>query len=178
MIALGVDPGFAAVGLSAVELSPSSEKLMRCWVFRTEPSEKKREVRASEDSARRTRELAEVYERAIGVYRPTVICAETMSWPRNAGAVAKVALSWGALCAVLQRHNLPLVQASPQEVKKALCGRKDASKEDVALAIEQRFPNVEWPKVKGLIEHAADATAVVVACLNSEVIRLARRMAA
>jgi len=176
MIVLGCDPGFASLGLATVDIGPTSERLVDCWVVRTEPSAKKRDTRQSEDLARRARELAAHLERAVVAHQPAVVCAETMSWPRDMKAATRVALAWGALCAVLERHGIPLVQASPQEIKKTLCGRKGASKGDIALAVERRFPDVTWPSQATLQEHAADAIAVVLACLQAETVRLARRL--
>lgn len=182
MIALGIDPGFASLGLAAVELPALSvaatPRVPRCWVERTEPSAKKRDVRASEDLVRRCRELAVALERAIAEWHPAVACAETMSWPRDQKAATRVALAWGIIAAVLERHGIPLVQASPQEVKKALCGRKDASKDDVQLAVENAVEAVTWPAQKTLHEHAADAIAVVLACRDSELLRALRRLSA
>ncbi len=175
MIALGIDPGFASLGLAAVDLG-NLVRVPRCWVERTEPSAKKRSVRQSEDLVRRCRELSLVLERAIAEWHPAVACAETMSWPRDMKAATRVALAWGVIAAVLERHRIPLVQASPQEVKKALCGSKSASKEDVQAAVEERVEAVTWPAQRTLIEHAADAVAVVLTCADSDVVRAARRV--
>lgn len=177
MIVLGIDPGFAALGLAVVELG-DVVRVPRCWVERTEPSAKKRSVRQSEDLVRRCRELAVALERAIAEWHPAVACAETMSWPRDQKAATRVALAWGVIAAILERHGIPLVQASPQEVKKSLCGRKDASKDDVQVAVEGLVEAVTWPPQKTLIEHAADAIAVVLTCRDSEVLRMARRLVA
>lgn len=177
MIALGLDPGFASLGLAAVELGDVVQ-VPRAWVERTEPSAKKRDVRQSEDLVRRCREITGCLERAIAEWHPAVACAETMSWPRDMKAATRIALAWGVVAAVLERHGIPLVQASPQEVKKHLCGRKDASKDDVMLAVEARVESVTWPPQKTLVEHAADAVAVVLTCADSDVVRAARRAAA
>ena len=177
MIVLGVDPGFAALGLAAVEIGAGAPQPRAAWVERTEPSPRKRAVRASEDNVRRAQELANALERAIAEWQPVALAAETMSWPRNAGAVAKVALAWGAVCACASRHALPVVQASPQDVKRALVGRKSASKEEVIAEVERRFPELELPEARTLQEHAADATAVVLACLDSPVLGMARQLA-
>ncbi len=87
-------------------------------------------------------------------------------------------MAFGVIAAVAQRHGLPVVQASPQQVKKALCGRRDASKMDVKGALERRYSGLPWPPQQTLVEHAADALAAAVACLEHQVVRMARRMAA
>jgi Holliday junction resolvasome RuvABC endonuclease subunit len=89
-----------------------------------------------------------------------------------------VALAWGVVVAVAQRHGLPLVQASPQEVKLALVGRKSAPKEEIVAEVERRWPELELPSQVTLQEHAADAVAVVLACLDSPVLEMARGVAA
>ena len=65
----------------------------------------------------------------------------------------------------------------PQDVKRAVTGSKTASKDDVIAAIEVRFPDVEWPKQTTLWEHAADSVGVVLACLDSPALQMARRLA-
>lgn len=176
MIVLGVDPGFASMGFAAVAVDPVGDLANAVWVVRTEKSTKKGNVRASEDNVRRAMELSFRLEEAVANWAPLAVAAETMSWPRNAGAAAKVALAWGVLCSVAKRHGLPLVQASPQQVKLAICGSKTASKEEVIAAVRKRWPELELPKQVTLQEHAADAAAVVVACLDSEVLRMARKL--
>jgi len=173
---LGIDPGFAALGLALVELEQEGERVRRLEVVTTEPSARKLEVRASDDNLRRTCELAAALEERIG---PEVIAlaVEAQSWPRNAGSSVKVALAWGALAAVAQRHGLPVLQASPQEVKRAIAGAKTASKAEVQTALELRYAEMpDWPARRDQVEHAADALAAAVACLDHAVVKLARRM--
>jgi len=178
VIVLGLDPGFAALGLAAVDLTPGAERVHRAWVVRTEKAARKVEVRASDDNVRRAREIAAELERAAVEWDPVALVAEAQSWPRNAGASAKVGIAWGLVAALAERHGLPLVQASPQDVKRATCGAKTASKAEVIAAIEARFPDVVWPRQATLVEHAADAVAVVLACLDSPVLAMARRLGA
>lgn len=176
-IVLGIDHGLATLGLAVVELTASGEVVRSLEVVRTDKSDRKREVRASDDNVRRLVELSAALEARIG---PEVVAlaAESQSWPRSALSIAKVAMVWGVIGAVAQRHSLPVIQASPQEAKRALTGRKDASKGDVQVALEVRYPDLpDWPRPRALVEHAADALAAVVACLDHSVVKLARRLA-
>ena len=184
---LGVDPGFASVGYAVLRLESEGETLLRLGVVRTEKAAAKRNVKASEDNVSRARELAEAFQGLLDAHDIRLICAETMSYPRNSASAAKMALCWGVLAAISQQRGIPIVQATPQEVKKAVTGKKDASKEEVMAAVRRVHPVLEAPAGKrpplladvapSLWEHPYDAVASVVACRGSEVFMLARRMA-
>ena len=186
---LGIDPGFASIGWSVVRLDGQGEALVAVGVIRTEKSAAKRNVRASEDNLERAKEIAAELRALIDQYRVQLICAETMSYPRNSAAAAKMAMCWGVLAALAHQYGVPIAQATPQEVKKAVTGKKDASKEEVQEAVKRLYPVLAeavtrngGPYVlrdvpRSLWEHPYDATAAVVACRESEVFLLARRMA-
>lgn len=176
MIVLGIDPGFALLGMAAVDVTPDHERVVATAVLRTEKSARKLDVRASDDNVRRGLELARGLCIFCSTHRPVAFACEAQSWPRNAGSSAKVGLAWGVVIGVAYRFQVPIVQASPQQIKKVLCGRKDASKEDVIAAVEDRFPGVEWPSPASVVEHAADAVGAVLACTDSPTIQMARKI--
>ena len=169
-------------------------------MIHTEKSAKKREVRASDDNLNRARKIHEALRELLTRHKIGVICAETMSFPRNAGAAAKVAMCWGVIASLTQETGIPIVQASPQEIKKVLCGVASASKEDVQAALQERYPgkgSVSQPTSfpgacdrplsdilanngvkKSDLEHPYDALAAIIACLDSEIMRMARARSA
>lgn len=170
---LGVDPGFANLGYSVCQIDRSGKlTLQALGVIRTTKSSKKTRTLASEDNIRRAREIAHDLMEIVGRWQPKVICAEAMSFPRNSGAAAKVAMAWGIVAAILAKEALPLVQPSPQAVKKAVCGKASASKEEVQRAMERahRLPRFLSGIPKGLHEHPIDSLAVIHASLESDVI--------
>lgn len=191
-IVLGVDPGLANFGWALVELEPNgAERFVECGVMSTEKSQRKGNVLASDDNMRRAREL---HDGLLGVLRTVgkvypcgdanivAIAAEAMSFVRAASAAAKLAMSWGVLAAFSAYRDMPIVQASPQLIKKTMCGVATATKEDVQRAIAERFgthPDAMFSHLrKTEREHAADALAAIVTCRDAEVIRVARRLAA
>ena len=183
---LGIDPGFASVGYVVVNIASENLTPVKMGLIETVKSANKRNVRASEDNLERAKEIADALQKLIKDYNIRLICAETMSYPRNSGAAAKMAMCWGVIAALAHQHSIPVTQASPQEVKKAVCGKKDASKEEVQAAVAARFPVVAAHDkdgdgilnvAKSKQEHPYDALAVVVACSTSEVFLFARRMA-
>jgi len=187
---LGIDPGMAAFGVAVVDLS--ANKVLRLDVIETAKSDKKRGVRASDDNLRRAQEIVVGLKKIIrsydsdhvmpcGHYGGTsfaAICAESMSFPRNSSSSAKIGYSWGIIATIADHLGLPIVQASPQEIKKTLCGRKDASKDDVEDAVRALYvgAKVEARIKKSFHNHAWDALSAVASCMESDVLKLAMRL--
>lgn len=178
---LGVDPGFASFGYALVELTPDFEKVATVNVVRTKKSPKKQNVLSADDNFRRSRALAAVLHEVLDEFQPMAMAAESMSWPRNAAAAGKVAFSWGILADQVEMRQIPLVQASPQAIKKALCpSRKSVTKEDIRDAVIGRYGKNPFASFMGSVpegqwEHGFDSVAAVVTCLNSDVIQMARK---
>jgi Holliday junction resolvasome RuvABC endonuclease subunit len=181
MIVLGIDPGFASFGTAVVELTPTTERVHRLGVIRTEKSNKKRNCLAADDNIRRAREISDALEVLSDEWDFRAVCAEAMSFPRSSSVAGKMCLAWGVVTAWMQRLDLALVQASPQTVKLAVCGNKQASKDEVQAALVKRY-GAEVARLlvnlpAGQHEHPFDALGAVVACLESDVVRMGRRAA-
>jgi len=195
-ILLGIDPGFASFGYAALCLAPPPSDRIRVnsiGVFETEKASKKAHVLATEDNLKRAREIAAFLEEWIASQdnernRVIAICAESMSWPRNASVTAKMGITWGVIAAVARALRIPIFQASPQEVKKTVTGFKSAKKEDVALGVGKRVAALvagrqgfmdyvnaieAIPQTKQ--EHPIDALAVAMTCARADAIQIARR---
>ncbi len=185
---LGIDPGLRRCGWSAVLVEDGVPRLHSCGVFKTEKSAKKLNVLASSDNVRRCRELWTMLEDCYldnsepGSFMEdaSCICVESQSWPRSASSSAKTGMAWGVLSAWAECHQIPLVQASPQQIKFAATGKGTASKQAVAEGLAKRPGFENLPALldqlnKGDREHAADATGAVVACLGSDLVRACLR---
>lgn len=176
--ALGLDPGFASFGWALFAFEGRSAQLVRMGVIRTEKSSKKTHVLATEDNLVRARIIAKELQALLDLYSVRVIASESMSFPRNASNAAKVALSWGVLATLTELRDLPLVQASPQKVKKLCVGVAPVSKEDIQNHVTALYPQPSADFVathpKTMHEHGFDAAAVVLACQDSEVFRWVR----
>lgn len=180
---LGVDPGLASMGVAVARVTADALEPVNVMVARTQKAAKKQRVRAADDNLERLMRIAAVLRDLVDVYEPVAICAESMSFPRNASNAGKTALCWGALGGLVEAKGLPLVQVTPQEIKLALTGERSASKGEVQAAVEERMGlaaidaagMAEIPQAQR--EHPYDALAAIVACEGSEVIRMARQMA-
>ena len=172
---LGIDPGLANLGLADFQIHALDDVYIDLVHIVTEKSDKKRKVRASDDNLRR---ISELYNGVAALVHPETIaiCAESQSWPRNSGACAKVGMAWGVIGSIAQMHRIPVLQSSPQEIKRKIAGAKNASKADVRKALNKLYPSIRWPStVKGK-EDTGDALAAVVACLDDQVIQMALRI--
>lgn len=96
------------------------------------------------------------------------IRAEAMSYPPGATSAAKISICWGAIATVAELHALPVRQASPQAIKRALCGVPSASKDEVREALEKRFGKRTIARLlagipASFMEHPSDALGAGVA---------------
>lgn len=177
MKVLGIDPGLAHLGWAVVHLEPDGERLGALGVVKT-VKRSGQGVLVTDDLHRRGMELARALVGILDQHQPVAVCAESISYPRNASASASIGRAWGILDSELERRGLPLISASPQAIKKAATGRLSASKEEVADALDARFGGRLAPLLaampKAAREHPADAVGAVVACLDHDHLRLAR----
>ncbi len=169
---LGLDPGFQNIGYTILKCTPEKEEILYMGIFRTEKADKKRKVLAVDDNFRRTKEIAEFLCSTLAEWNIKAICAEAISHPRNAGAAAKVAMTWGVIAAISHLNKIPVIQATPQEIKLAMCGIKSASKEEVEASVKTKVyvGNFLTKVAKSHQNHAFDAAAAVLTCLKSDVI--------
>ncbi len=183
VVLVGWDMGLAHCGVAAVGLLPKQgEDVLHMNVFTSTKSDKKRRVLSADDNARRGDELCSFLVATMfmvtALGRVRAFSIEAASFPRNASSAAKTAISLGALLMLRHQHSLPLVQASPQEIKTAVCGSKSASKEDVQLALCRRYGSEPEEQTHdmpaGIKEHAFDALGSIVCALQSDVVRMLR----
>lgn len=181
---IGLDPGFASFGYGVLEVTATGTRVDQVGVLHTKKSGVKQNVLAADDNFCRAREISEMLRRLLSGQmdrgQPLVLAAESMSFPRNSSSAAKVAMAWGVLAALSEGWQLPLVQASPQKIKQVICEDRKASKESLQDALMRRYPGQFDEFVartpSGQWEHGFDAVGVAVACLSSDVVRIARGM--
>jgi crossover junction endodeoxyribonuclease RuvC len=176
-VILGLDAGFASLGWAAVALMPDGPRLSALGVLRT--GKGRASTLATEDNAQRARILWRGLRKIAEQWQPSAIAVESISWPRNAGVTGKMGIAWGMIFALAEHHRMPLIHTSPKEIKRAVTGRADASKEDVLAGLVARrgfgghllddlraadIPEGQW-------EHPVDAAAAIVAALDTDVVR-------
>jgi len=165
---LCLDPGFAATGYLVVG---RNDFLQAHGVVKTEKSNRKLKIRAAEDDARRSAELARQLADLIVRHHCRGIVTELPhGGAQSARAMAHMARCAAIVVTVAELIALPIEYYAPEEVKRALTGRKRASKEEMIVAAAQHLPVLsELPKSKA--EHIADAVGVWQAAKHGNLFR-------
>lgn len=174
IVALGLDPGFAAFGWAALDLEGTV--CLDASVIRTAPFARPGSDSRTMDNVRRTLEIRRALTAVLARFDVRALCVESFQHLRNASASAKVALAWGVIISLSAERSIPLLQASPQEIKVSVSGARTASKEDLAHDVRKRVGDMDGlleahTVLEDLYNHAYDAAAAALTCLTPEVVR-------
>lgn len=177
LILLGIDAGFTATGLVAVDFSANRVTASRC--VRTQPTKQKRGVRVADDDAERCAFLAREIREFLQALRPQVVAVELPGGAaRGARAQRAMALATGVVVTVLALGGWAAEWVTPGMGKQAATGKRDGSKAEVEAAVKAHFA---WepgtlPKTAAEREHVCDAAAAVMATEHGALVAAARAM--
>lgn len=144
---IGIDPGFAIVGFSVLELNGSDISIIDYGSIQTHQGDVFEERLAQVRS-----DLVKV----INTYQPQEFSIEKLFFSKNVTTAMKVAEARGVLIEVAHSSGLRIQEYSPQEVKIALTSSGSASKGEVQDMVARVFELSERPKP----DDVADALAV------------------
>jgi crossover junction endodeoxyribonuclease RuvC len=163
-VVLGVDPGFASVGLAVV--SGGRPRSTVVW-FRTVRTP------AGQPEPDRLGRVADAVRAAIADHRPAAVALERVMWGRNRTSALSVARATGVIMLAAAEAGIPVEEYAPLEVKMATTGIGTADKEQVRRAL------IRTLRLDGVPDQvdATDAVAVAVCHLNQAVLRRAARAA-
>jgi crossover junction endodeoxyribonuclease RuvC len=160
---LGVDPGLGTAGLAAVDARGGTPTLTWSSTVRT-PSDL--------PEASRLRIVYDAVRAAIVEHRPAAVAVERLMWGRNTTSAFAVARASGVVLLAASEAGLGVQEYAPLEVKMAITGAGDASKEQVRSALERLHRLGPVPRQPD----AADAVAVAVChCLQATMRTAAER---
>ena len=154
MIVLGIDPGTAALGYGIVESSRGRLREVDHGCLVTSP-----------DTALPERLLAvhAIVDELIAVHSPRLLAIERLFFSKNAQTAFAVGQARGVVLLAAAQHRVPVVEATPNEVKSAIAGYGAADKEQVQRMVQLVLGMAELPRP----DDAADALAIAVWGANS-----------
>lgn len=136
--AICIDPGFGHIGVSVFSCEHSKIiEPIYADVIVTEKEDA--EIYKSSSNFIRGMRLYDELDFVFSETNPTVLCMESMSYTRNAVSNAQISSFLGVLSTFAFDNNMLVLEASPQHLKKLVCGSSSASKEEIKEAIEKRF---------------------------------------
>ncbi len=155
MIILGIDPGIARTGYGVLKLKSKTQWLVL-------------DYGCIETSAKTvfSERLSEIYHSLrdiIKKYKPEKIAIEKIYFAKNAKTAIKVGEARGVILLASNQKNILISEFTPLQVKQALTGYGQASKEQVQKMVKIVLNLDKIPKP----DDAADALAIAVTCAQS-----------
>lgn len=147
---LGIDPGLRTTGYACVELAPGADEptLVEAGVLR---------LRAQEPVAARLRQLHEELAQLIAELRPQRMAVEQVfAHVVHVRTAIVMGHGRGVVLLAAAMHEMELDEFAPAEIKKAVTGRGQASKQQMQRAVAQQFGLRELPEPHDV----ADAIAI------------------
>jgi len=158
---MGIDIGFVATGWVIVRVGDYS-CVIDSGTILTEPATKKTSVRVADSDAERAGIIYRELYNAITLHGPHGIAMELPSGgAQGARANRAMGIATGVGGALIAATGLPCEYVTPQAVKMAMTGQRNASKEQMMHRARQLHPDCNWPKAKKHFEHQADALGAV-----------------
>lgn len=145
---LGIDPGMAIVGYSVVEYDGNTPVLLHSGSVQTSKDKKE---------PARLLEIWEDMNVIVEKYKPDVCAIEKLFFFRNQTTVMPVAHARGVILAVLEKHDVPVFEYTPMEVKQVLTGYGRADKKEVEQMVKLSLGVEKLPKLDDTVDSIAIA---------------------
>lgn len=164
MVILGIDPGLNATGFGVIRAEAGRYHVVNAGDIRPSPKQPLPD---------RLAVIHEGLSRLMKTYQPEVAVLEQIfTHQRFPTAASLMAHARGVACLAAQEEGIPLVQYMPTRIKRALSGRGNATKEQVARMVEY------WLGVREPAWSADATDALALAIAHGHIIDLSTRQAA
>lgn len=160
---LGIDPGFANIGICLFDLDSNSIKEIYC--LKTNKS-KDKNITVTNDNLERLKEVFNHLEQLYKKYPFTILVSESLSMPRNAATASRLSLIWSLLYSFCLQKQIEFHHFGPQKIKKHFTGNNKAEKIDMRNKFIQLFGDDKTRElfkntIRTLQEHPIDAFASI-----------------
>jgi len=136
-IILGIDPGTNILGYGLIEVRGKTPQLITMGVL---------ELSKYKDHYLKLRKIFERVISLIDSYHPDELAIEAPFYGKNVQSMLKLGRAQGVAMAAALSRSLPIFEYAPLRIKQAITGRGNASKEQVALFLQQYLDMGEIPK--------------------------------
>ena len=118
---LGIDPGSRLTGFGIIEVQGNHLQCISTGCVRVK----------GDDLAGKLKVIFEGISQLIQEFRPQEVAIENIFMHRNADSALKLGQARGAAISAVSVMSIPVHEYTPSEIKKAIVGKGNASKEQV-----------------------------------------------
>ncbi len=133
MVIFGIDPGTALTGYGVVKVANNSVSFLDAGVIGTSTN-----LHLSD-------RLESIYDKLcekMSLYKPSRVCIEEAFYGKNVHTTLVLGHARGVAMLAARKSGAAVLEYSPREIKKAVTGNGNASKEQVAYMVKMILPNV------------------------------------
>ena len=160
MVIFGVDPGLKATGYGAIDVEGGRLRVMAAGDIRPP---------AHRSLAKRLESIHEALDQLIARWQPSTMVVEKLyTHYERVTTAAMLGHARGVACLVAEQHRIPVVEYSPNRVKKSITGHGTASKQQVARMVKNWVEYVECEESSWSFD-ATDALALAIAHAQMDV---------
>jgi crossover junction endodeoxyribonuclease RuvC len=147
---MGIDPGLATIGIGIIDAHSPSKLEPKEWMTIT--------TDAGNTAPERLLEIERDLDSLLTQFRPELAVVEKLFFSTNVRTAMDVAQGRGVILATLARHNIPILEPTPLELKSAITGDGRADKKQLQQMIQLMLHLTDIPSP----DDAADALALAV----------------
>ncbi len=149
MIIIGLDPGSRYCGYGLLQIEGKKVLAAGCDVL---------DVTKGKTLSHRLKSLYENIIAVLDEYHPEIAAVESIFFHRQVRSVFTLGHARGVILLALAMKDIPIVEYSPREIKKSVCGNGSASKQQVRYMINKIYPLKDSPKRDDAFDALAVAT--------------------
>ncbi len=151
---IGIDPGYERVGIAVIEKERKDKLLYSSCLITSR----------KDPSSERLHLIGKTVSETIETYLPEALAIETLFFNSNQKTVMLVAAARGVVLYEAARHNIPVFEYTPLQVKNATTGYGRAEKNQVIHMVRQLIEISEGKRH----DDEYDAIAIALTCSASE----------
>ena len=158
MIVLGIDPGIATTGYGLIESSSGNYKLLSYGKISTSPKD---------PFPKRLEKIFEDIKEIAASFKPSEMAVEKIFFAKNVKTALNVSQARGVILLAGAKSGLSIFEYTPLEIKLAITGFGQATKDQVGKMVVRLLNLKEPPKP----DDAADALACALCHIHSAKMR-------
>jgi crossover junction endodeoxyribonuclease RuvC len=128
VVILGIDPGSRYCGYGLLEVQGRRIVAAGCDVIN---------MAREKDLLKRLDMLYIAIDGVMEEYKPEVAVVESMFFQKHIRSIFTLGHARGVILLAIARHKIPLQEYSPREIKKAVVGNGNASKQQVRFMVSK-----------------------------------------